>query len=78
MFTKAFWNATFQRVIRSFAASLSALLVASGTGILDTDWTARFSTAGMAAVATLLLCIAGTAQSGSGPSFGSTETTKGV
>lgn len=74
MFTADFWRATAQRVIRSFAAALSALLVADGTGIIDTAWGDRFSTAGMASVVTLLLCVAGDALTdGAGPAFGTVE-----
>lgn len=73
--TKAFCLATAQRVARSFAASLVALLVADHTGILSAAWTRDLSTAGMAAVVTLLLCVAGGATNGAGPSFGTTEVT---
>jgi len=76
MFTLAFWKATAQRVVRSFAASMSSLLVADGTGILDTDWANQFSVAGMAAVVTLFLCLAAeTFTDGAGPAFGSIEVT---
>lgn len=76
MFTAAFWKATIQRVIRSFAASLVALLTAGGTGLLNTDWDNSLSTAGMAAVVTLLLCVAGeTFTNGAGPAFGTVEIT---
>jgi hypothetical protein len=65
-----FWIATLERAIRSFAASLASLLTAGGTGILDTDWGARFSVAGMAAAVTVLLAIGGgTFGKGDGPSF---------
>lgn len=70
---KAFCLATAQRVARSFAASLVALLVADGTGVINTAWTRDLSTAGMAAVVTLLLCVVGGATSGNGPAFGKGE-----
>lgn len=35
---------------RTFAQSLAALLTADGTGLLDTDWKAKLSVAGMAAL----------------------------
>lgn len=76
MFTRAFWTATIQRAARSFAASLVALLTAGGTGILATDWVNSLSTAGMAAVVTLLLCVTGeTFTNGAGPAFGTVEIT---
>lgn len=75
MFDKEFWKATFQRMVRSFAASLGALLTAAGTGIIDAGWQDALSTAGMAAVLTFLLCLAGGATSGDGPAFGGTEQT---
>jgi hypothetical protein len=35
---------------RTFAQVLAAALVADGTGLLDTDWKAKLSVAGMAAL----------------------------
>lgn len=35
---------------RTFAQTLAGLLVADGTGLLDTDWAAKLSVAGMAAL----------------------------
>ena len=35
---------------RTFAQALAAALVADGTGLLDTDWKAKLSMAGMAAL----------------------------
>lgn len=74
MWTKAFWLATLERAVKTFAQALAAVLVASGTGVLDTPWTSAFSVAGMAAVLSLLTSV-GSAQFGNnGPSL-STETT---
>lgn len=75
MFTKPWWAATIQRVVRSFAASLFGILTANGTGILDTDWIGALSVAGMAAVVTFLLCIIGSQVGGAGPAFGHVEIT---
>jgi hypothetical protein len=70
LFSRAFFIATGERAIRSFAASLASLLTASGAGILDTDWGEKFSVAGMAALVTVLLAISGgTFGKGEGPSF---------
>src|SRR5436305_7297408 len=74
LFSRAFLFATLERAIRSFAASLAALLTASGAGILETDWGEKFSVAGMAAVVTVLLAISGgTFGKGDGPSFNGQE-----
>jgi hypothetical protein len=76
LFTAAFWRATIQRVLRSFAASLGGLLTADGTGILNARWTDQLSAAGMAALITLLLCVAGgTVTKGAGPAWGAAEVT---
>jgi hypothetical protein len=77
LFSRAFLLATLERAIRSFAASLASLLTASGTGILDTSWNEKFSVAGMAALVTVLLAIAGgTIGKGDGPSFAGEEKLK--
>jgi hypothetical protein len=75
MWDLAFWKATAQRVVRSFAASLVAFITAAQTDVISTDWENGFAVAGMAAVVTLLLSLAGGATNGSGPSFGAIETT---
>ena len=70
IFSRAFLIATVERAIRSFAASLASLLTAAGTGVLDTNWSEKFSVAGMAAVVTILFAIGGgTFGKGDGPSF---------
>jgi hypothetical protein len=77
LFTRKFWLATLERAIRSFAASLASLLTASGTGLLETSWAEKFSVAGMAAVVSVLLAIAGgTFGKGDGPSFSGEEELK--
>jgi len=70
LFSRAFLFATLERAIRSFAASLASLLTATGTGLLDTDWSEKLSVSAMAALVTVLLAIAGgTLGKGDGPSF---------
>jgi hypothetical protein len=70
LFSPAFLLATLERAIRSFAASLASLLTASGTGLLDTNWTEKLSVSGMASLVTILFAIAGgTLGKGDGPSF---------
>jgi hypothetical protein len=58
MFTKAFWNGAAERAARTFAQSLLAVLGGNGLGLLDADWLAALSVAGMAVVASLLTSIA--------------------
>ncbi|WP_424891779.1 holin [Streptomyces sp. XH2] len=74
MTTAAFWAATFERVVRTFAQSLLAVLGASATGVLDADWVGALSAAGLAAVLALLTAIA-TSGGPEGP--GLTETVRG-
>lgn len=74
MWNKLFWMATLDRVLRTFAQALGAILIAGGTGVLEADWVSALSTAGMAAVGALLTCVAaGAVSPASGPSSG-TET----
>lgn len=69
MFTKAYAAATLERAVKTFAQSLAALLVADGTGLLDTAWTTDLSIAGMAAVVSVLTSVASSGVSGDGPSL---------
>ncbi|WP_367134404.1 MULTISPECIES: holin [Streptomyces] len=71
MNTPAFWIATFERVIRTFAQALLGVLGANATGVLDADWAGALSTAGLAAVLALLTAVA---TSGGTPGPGITET----
>lgn len=45
--------------IRTFAQALAAVLVADGAGLLDTDWVAALSVAGMAWLLSVLTNIGG-------------------
>lgn len=40
--------------LRTFAQSFAGLLLADGTGLLDTDWATKLSTSGMIGLITLL------------------------
>ena len=73
LWTILFWQATAERAVKTFAQALAALLVAAGTGILDTDWTTSASVAGMAAVVSLLTSIGSDALTGSGPALAGPE-----
>lgn len=54
IFTVAFLKALSGRAVRTFAQVLGALLVAGGTGLLDTDWGKNLSVAGMATLLSVL------------------------
>jgi len=57
MFTKTFWIQALERAVKTAAQSALALLTANGTGLLDIDWTALGSVAGLAAVASVLTSV---------------------
>jgi hypothetical protein len=73
MFTKAFWAASGERAAKTFAQTLASLLLAAGTGLLDTAWTTSLSVAGMATLLSLLTSVGSSSIGNSGPSL-STET----
>lgn len=69
MWTAAFWKAAFERAVKTFAQALVAVMTADGFGLLDADWVARLSAAGMAAVLSLLVSIGSSGVGNSGPSL---------
>ena len=69
MFTIAFIRATLERAIKTLAQTAAAMLVADGTGLLDTDWITVASVAGMAAIVSLLTSIGSAAATDGGPSL---------
>lgn len=72
MTTLAFWKATFERVVRTFAQAVLALLSGDGLGVLDVDWGQALSVGGLAAVAALLTAVVASGGTTAGP--GLTET----
>jgi hypothetical protein len=66
MWSAAFWKDAFERAVRTVAQVLGALVVAAGTGLLDTDWTAVFSAAGMAGLLSVLTSLASEVKSPDG------------
>ena len=75
MFTGLFWRATFERGVKTFAQAAVAVLVGSGVGLLDADWAATASVAGMAALLSVLSSIGSDlATDGAGPSLTDAET----
>lgn len=72
MDTAAFWKATFERMIRTFAQAVLAAASAGQFGVLDVDWGQAASVGGLASVLALLTAVA---TSGAGrPGPGITET----
>jgi hypothetical protein len=66
MWTAAFWKDALERAVRTVAQVLGALVVAAGTGLLDTDWLAAFSAAGMAGLLSVLTSLASEVRSPDG------------
>lgn len=54
MFTFRFWQSTVERAIKTFAQSLLAILSADGVGLLTVPWLSALSTAGAAALLSVL------------------------
>ena len=73
MTTLAFWKATAERGVKTFAQTLAALLVADGTDLLNSAWVARLSVAGMAALVSVLTSVGSDAATGGGPSLTNAE-----
>lgn len=74
MTTAAFWKATIERMIRTFAQAVLALLGGDGLGLLDVDWGQALSVGGLAAVVALLTAVATSGAGEEGP--GVTETVR--
>jgi hypothetical protein len=58
MFTYRFWQLTGERAVKTFAQSLVAIFSAAGVGLLTAPWTTALSTAGMAALLSVLTSMA--------------------
>ncbi|MGH3822278.1 MAG: holin [Pseudonocardiaceae bacterium] len=54
MFTFHFWQLTAERALKTFAQSLLAILSADGVGLLTVPWLPALSTAGAAALLSVL------------------------
>lgn len=57
IWTKEFWKGAAERAIKTFAATLAALLSASGIGILDVDWGQALSVSGLATLVSFLIAV---------------------
>ncbi|WP_351234077.1 holin [Streptomyces sp. NPDC002133] len=73
LLSAAFWAATAERAVRTFAQSLAAVLMAGATSLFDVDWPAALATAGLAALLAVLTAIGASGVGARGP--GITETT---
>ena len=58
MFTYRFWQLASERAVKTFAQSLLAIFSATGVGLLTVPWMTALSTAGMAAVLSVLTSMA--------------------
>ncbi|NGO69298.1 holin [Streptomyces sp. SB3404] len=63
----AFWTATLERMVRTFAQALIAALGLDSTGVLEAPWGDALSLAGGAAVLALLTAVATSGTGGDGP-----------
>lgn len=74
MFTAAFWKATAERAIKTFAQGLLAAIGTGATGLLDVAWASALSFAGLAALISVLTSLASARIGRSGaPSLGGLE-----
>jgi hypothetical protein len=58
MLNAFFWKCTLERAVKSFAQSLLAILGVGSVGVLDVAWLTALSTAGMAALLSVLTSVA--------------------
>ena len=73
MYSWCFWKDAIERTVRTFTEATVALLTASGSGLLDTDFRQVLSIAGMAALIALMTSVtAGAVSPATGASLGTT------
>lgn len=58
MFASLFWRGAAERAVKTFAQALIAVLGADGFGLLNAPWLTALSTAGMAALLSVLTSVA--------------------
>lgn len=66
MWTPSFWKDAAERAIRTMAQVMVTMIVAAGTGLLDTDWFAYLSAAGMSGLLSVLTSVASEVKSPNG------------
>lgn len=57
IWTLAFWKGAGERAIKTFAATLAGLLTGDGIGLIDVDWGAALSVAGLATLVSFLIAV---------------------
>jgi r1t holin len=57
MLTATWWRDALERAVRTAAQALVAILGTGATDVLDVDWPAALSAAGLAALASLLTSV---------------------
>ena len=67
--TRAFWKGAAERAVKTFAQALLGVLTGGATGILDVDWLAALSVAGLATVVSLLTSISAPDFTAGAPAF---------
>lgn len=72
--SKAFWQATGERVVTSVAGGALGVLGAGAVGALDVDWKNVVSVGVGAGVVSLLKAVAAAGVNGDGPSLTGAET----
>jgi len=73
IWTVDYWKATLERVIRTAAGALLALLIVDGFDLREADWAAIGATVGLAALISLLMAITSNAVTKSGPALTDSE-----
>ena len=73
IFTTQFLLAAGERAVKTVAQTAAALIVAAGVSLLDADWIAIGSVAGMAGLVSILTSVGSGAITGDGPSLGDVE-----
>ena len=73
IWTRGFWMATGERVIRTVAGALIALVTVAGFSPRTADWVDIFITAGLAAFVSLLFAILSNTATKSGPALTESE-----
>jgi len=76
MWTKAFWLATLERVVRGAASAVGGAYLGKAFDVLNPNtWQDIASIAAGGALTALVLCLGGNAITKTGPSFNNTEVT---
>lgn len=74
MLTGKFLTAALERAVKTFAQTLAAALAVGGLDLLSVPWGAALSTAGLAALLSLLTSVVSAPAAGDGPALFGPET----